>query len=149
MKKIKIKIFESAALLIGIMVFLTTIQGSIVTTTDLAFENHKHPLQQFQFKVFGMGNIDEIKVNGKSDALGVIIGNISVINTKSQAIGIGYLLFIFDTVENKLYTKKTLPEQFELTNFSGKGIIKEQWIPRNPEWTEFILIGSAEKLIYS
>jgi hypothetical protein len=149
MKIMKTKIIEAATLLIGTLVFLTTIQGSIATIPDLEVENHIHPLQKDQFKVFGMGHIDEIKVDAESNAKGIIIGNLSVINTKSQTMGIGYLLLIFDSVENNLFTKKMLPDQFVLINFSGKGIIKEQWIPRNPEWTEFIFIGSAEKLTYS
>jgi hypothetical protein len=42
-----------------------------------------------------------------------------------------------------------LPKHFELKNFSGQGKMDYIYIPRGPKWTEFFLIGKAEKIIYN
>lgn len=130
------------------MINIINAEASIPETKEIEYENQEYKINQNRLKLIGIGHIYEITIDGCSDAKGSIIGNLSIINKKSPTIKIGYFMFIVDTVDNKIFTKRMLPKHFELKNFSGIGKIESCWIPRNPEWTDFYLIGTAEKLIY-
>jgi len=145
MKNKKI-ILEAAALIIGIMIIMSSTQVSSLKISKSAYEIQPETQQNNNMIFFGFGNIGFLTIDGKYDLKGVINGNISIENTCSGS-GIPYFLFIKNTVNNKIKLKWTLPKEFVLKNFSGVGKIEHYQAPHGPDWTEFFLIGSFEKVI--
>lgn len=139
MKKI---IFKAVAILFVVLILTPNLQAG---PDHKQIDKEKDPESSYQFSIFGMGLINFITINGNDHKTGLFKGELYVVNKKGNNIAIPYLLFIKDKTSNKLYTKKTLPEQFTLINFTGLGHIDYTDIPRNgPEYTTFFLVGKAQ-----
>jgi len=143
MKNQKIeKIFKAVGMLS--VVILVTLNAQAGFDSNHLY-NEKKPKSSYQFFIFGMGYINFISINGDDHKNGIFNGELYVVNKKGNNIALPYLLIIKDLTTNKLYTKKMLPEQFYLVNFTGWGHIDYFDIPRNgPECTTFFLIGKAQ-----
>ncbi len=147
MKNNKI-ILEATALILGTMIIISGTQVSSLKIYESAYEIQSEAQKNYNMIFFGFGNIGCLSNDGKYDLKGVIKGNISIENTGSGT-WIPYFLLIKDTVNNKIKLKWSLPEEFVLKNFSGVGKIEYYQAPHGPDWTEFFLIGSFEKIIYN
>ena len=145
MKKI---IFEATALILGTMIIISGTQVSSLKIYESAYEIQPEAQKNNIMIFFGFGYIESLTIDGKDDLKGVIKGNISIENTGTAAL-IPYFLFIKDRVNNKIELKWSLPEEFVLKNFSGVGKIKYYQAPHGPDWEEFFLIGTFEKIIYN
>jgi hypothetical protein len=148
MKNKKI-ILEATSLILGTIIIITSTQVTSLKISESEYELQNESQQNNNMIFFGFGHIGFIAIDGKYDLKGVIIGNVSIKNTHSGGTWIPYFLFTKDTVSNKIKLKWLLPEKFILKNFNGFGEIEYINIPRGPEWTEFYLIGSFEKIIYN
>ena len=142
MKKI---IFEAIALIVGTMIIISGAQVSSLKISKSSYELKSEVQQNNNMIFFGFGHIEKLTIDGKYDLKGVINGNISIDNTRTPSI-IPYFLFIKDRVNHKIELKWSLPEEFVLKNFSGLGKIERWYIPREPDLTEFYLIGTFEKI---
>lgn len=145
MKNKKI-ILEATALILGTMIIISGTQVSSLKISKSSYELESEFQHNNNMIFFGIGNIGLLTIDGKYDLEGVINGNISIENTGSGTF-IPYFLFIKDTINNKIKLKWSLPEEFILKNFSGVGKIYYYQPPHGPDWTEFFLIGSFEKII--
>ena len=144
--KTKKIILETTALIFGTMIIISGIQVSPLKISECEYEMQTESQQNNNMIFFGFGHIGCLSIDGKYDLKGVINGNISIENAGSGT-WIPYFLLIKDTVNNKIKLKWALPEEFVLKNFSGVGKIKYYQAPHGPDWTEFFLIGSFEKII--
>jgi len=145
MKKI---IFEATALILGTMIIISGTQVSSLKISKSAYELKSEVQQNNNMIFFGFGYIESLTIDGKYNLKGVINGNISIENSRSGT-WIPYFLLIKDRVNNKIELKWSLPEEFVLKNFSGVGKIRYYQAPHGPDWEEFFLIGTFEKIIYN
>ena len=143
-KKEKI-IFKSVGML---LIFLLIIPNLQAVTNENQLPDKKESESSYQFSIFGMGIINFISINGDDYKNGIFNGELYVVNKKAINYISPYIFFIKDKINNKVYTKNTLPEHFTLVNFSGIGHIDFIDIPRNgPKLTRFFLIGKAQYLL--
>jgi hypothetical protein len=142
----KKKIIYEAVAIMFVVLFLTT---NIQAEQELKqISNEKNPNDTKLLSIFGIGLIKYISINDETHKTGMFYGDLSVKNEKGENIVSPYLLFIKDIDSNTMYTKKTLPQELTLINFTGIGHIDYTYIPRGgPKYTAFCLIGEAEYLI--
>ena len=140
-------ILKATVLTIGTMIIISGTQVSSKNISKSTYELQPSVQQNNNMIFFGFGDIKCLTVDGKYDIKGVINGNISI---QHSPFGFPYLYFLFikDRVNNKIKLKWSIPEKFILKKFSGVGKIYYYPAPHGPDWTEFFLIGSFEKIMY-
>jgi len=143
MKKI---ILEATALILGTIIIISGTQVSSLKIYERAFEIQTEDQKNNNMIFFGFGLIEYLTIDGKYYVKGEINGNISIENKRAPTV-IPYFLFIKDRVNNKIELKWSLSEEFVLKNFSGVGKIHYYQAPHGPDWAEFFLIGTFEKII--
>jgi len=168
-RKTKIKYLKAASLLLILMTLVGTIITGITIAKKITTENlnvkivEEKPEKLIKKKliVFGKGEINYFNVKDQSRFIGdkwdgwngyyyscgldgyIWNTNIEMQLTWSMTGG-PYSLFIFDTLNIKMYRLTMLPEDIEILNFTGRIYWNGYSVPHGPAGSQYNIFGIAE-----